>query len=334
MRTRAFTSIASVLTIASLLAAAMLPASAAATVSEVGLIAKTEPETVPSCTTGPIGSVGKAMEEEKKKAEEAERKKVAEEEKKKKEAEKKREEEAAKKRKTTKKTTEARIARRATVRSARLSGGAEALSSKLSSIPLATAASTASTTTEATTEGATKTEAPCLAISRTTGYQTKVGSINNPLVIPHNGRIVAWSIDLGRPTATQIKFFDENEGGEAEAGIGILAPEKSPALTYKLITQSKLVKITPYFGLDVQLPLEQTLKVKAGDIVALTVPTWAPALALGFEKTTAWRASREAKACSVTNTETAQVELKSKMTYSCQYLTARLAYSATEISTP
>ncbi|MHB1539368.1 MAG: hypothetical protein ACYCYN_12890, partial [Solirubrobacteraceae bacterium] len=96
MRTRAFTSATSVLTI-TLLFAALLPASAAATVTEVGLISKTEPETVPSCTAGPVGSLGKQLEAEKKKAEEAEHKKAAESEAKKREAEKKKREAERKK---------------------------------------------------------------------------------------------------------------------------------------------------------------------------------------------------------------------------------------------
>lgn len=304
MRKRAFTSLTSCVLIASLAIAVAIPAAADATIHEVGLITKTEPETVPSCTSGPIGLVGKKMEEAKKKAEEAEKLKAKEEAKKKREAERR-------KKRSPKKTT------------ARRARAAEA-----------SAAATATSTEEATTEEATSTEAPCLAISRTTGFQTKVGSVNSPLTIPANGRIVAWTIDLGRPTSTQTKFFDENEGGVAEAGISILQPEKAPAMTYKLIAASPVVKLQSYFGLNTQLALEKSIKVKAGDIVALTVPTWAPALALGFEKSTAWRASREAKACSVTNTETAQVELKSKVTYSCRYLTARLAYSATEISSP
>ena len=35
---------------------------------------------------------------------------------------------------------------------------------------------------------------------------------------PASGHVVAWTITLGKPNATQIKFFNANEGGEAEAG--------------------------------------------------------------------------------------------------------------------
>jgi hypothetical protein len=177
----------------------------------------------------------------------------------------------------------------------------------------------------------------CEAVSRTTGYQVRVGSVRNPVFVPRDGTIVAWTISLGKPTSTQIKYFDTNEGGNASAGIAILRPERGrKALHYslKLISQSPLVALLPYFGMTAQFPLASTLPVKKGDVVALTVPTWAPALALGFGKETSWRASRPSKQCSVTNTPTSQTKVGSAVQYGCVYETARLTYSATEISTP
>lgn len=175
---------------------------------------------------------------------------------------------------------------------------------------------------------------PCLAVSRTTGFQVKVGASHNPLIAPRNGTIVAWTIMLGKPNATQIKFFNANEGGVSEAGIAILRPQRKPNLTYKLVSQSPLVKLQPYFGKTAQFPLESTLAVKKGDVVALTVPSWAPALALGFGKDTSWRASRPKSQCSSTSSQTADTQIGSPVQYSCLYQTARLTYSATLISTP
>jgi hypothetical protein len=186
---------------------------------------------------------------------------------------------------------------------------------------------------------------PCLAVSRTTGFQTQVGSTGNPLVVPKEGFVVAWTIMLSKPTATQIKFFNEHEGGAASAQIGILEPKpaprpkrgshKPPAETgYTLVAESPIVQLAPYFGETVEFPLETTLKVKKGDIVALTVPTWAPSLALGFGKETAWRASRPKTACTETSAQTAHIKLGLTRLYPCLYHEARLAYSATLISTP
>jgi hypothetical protein len=175
---------------------------------------------------------------------------------------------------------------------------------------------------------------PCLAVSRTTGFQVKVATANNLLSAPRAGTIVAWTITLGKPNATQIKFFDTNEGGPSEAGIAILAPQRKPNLTYKLVAQSPLVKLETYFGKTAQFPLETTIPVKKGYIVALTVPSWAPALALGFANNTSWRASRPKSGCTSTSAQTTQTSIGSAVQYYCLYQTARLTYSATLISTP
>lgn len=175
---------------------------------------------------------------------------------------------------------------------------------------------------------------PCLAVSRTTGFQLKVAKNTTLMSVPRTGSIVAWTIMLGKPNATQIKFFDANEGGAAEAGIAILRAQKKPNLTWKLIASSPTVKLQPYFGKTAQFPLERTIAVKKGDVVAMTVPTWAPALALGFGKDTSWRASRAKSQCASTSAQSTHTAIGSNVTYYCLYQTARLTYSATLISTP
>jgi hypothetical protein len=176
---------------------------------------------------------------------------------------------------------------------------------------------------------------PCLAVSRTTGFQVKVGSAYRPLTSKRSGTVVAWSISLGKPTSTQIKFFNANEGGEAEAAIAILREVPgTPHLNYKLIGEGPTVKLKPYFGETAQFPLERTIPIKKGDIVALSVPTWAPALALGFGKDTSWRASRGRSQCSSTSSQSTHTQIGSALQYFCLYQTARLTYSATLISTP
>ncbi len=174
----------------------------------------------------------------------------------------------------------------------------------------------------------------CLAVSRTTGFQVKVETNSNPESAPRAGTVVAWTIALGKPNAAQIKFFNANEGGPSSAGIAILRAQKNPKLGYKLISQSPVVLLEPYFGKTAQFPLASTLPVKKGDVVALTVPSWAPALALGFGKGTSWRASRAKGQCTTTGTQTAHVTVGSTVQYYCLYQTARLTYSATLISTP
>src|SRR5579871_2388637 len=162
---------------------------------------------------------------------------------------------------------------------------------------------------------------PCLAVSRTTGFQVKVGSASNPGGVPRDGTIVAWTVTLGKPSATQTKFFNANEGGASEAGIAILRPQKKPNLTWKLIAQGPTVKLEKYLGKTAQFALETTLPVKKNDEIALTVPTWAPALALGFGNDTSWRASRQKKQCTTTSSQTAHMQIGSAVQYFCLYQT-------------
>jgi hypothetical protein len=173
---------------------------------------------------------------------------------------------------------------------------------------------------------------PCLAVSRTTGYQAKVGTERGLFVVPQNGKIVAWTITLGKPGPRQIDFFDQNLGGAASARITILRPGKK--LVSRVTGQGPIQKLEPYFGTSVQFPLGRALNVKKGYIVALTVPTWAPALAVGLGNDSSWRASRAKGKCNETEAQTAQQTLGATIQYRCLYRTARLTYSATLITTP
>ncbi|MGI8802190.1 MAG: hypothetical protein ACR2KV_08465 [Solirubrobacteraceae bacterium] len=173
---------------------------------------------------------------------------------------------------------------------------------------------------------------PCLAVSRTTGFQLKVAAEKDLLTVPRDGTIVAWSITLGNPGKKQIAFFNTNEGGPASAGLAII--RGGAKLQYRLLAQSPIIPLQPYFGKTAQFALAQTIPVKKGNLLALTVPTWAPALALGFGNDVSWRASRPKGKCTDTTTQTTQTNVNSIVQYVCLYRTARLTYSATLVSTP
>ncbi len=173
---------------------------------------------------------------------------------------------------------------------------------------------------------------PCLAVSRTTGYQAKVGATRGLMTIPADGRIVAWTIGLGKPGKKQTAFFDSKLGGTASAQITVLNPRSR--LRSRAVGQGELQKLAPYFGTTVQFPLKTTIPVKKGWVVALSVPTWAPALAVGLGGDTSWRASRAKGTCEDTGTQTAQLGPNQLAQYYCLYRTARLTYSATLVTDP
>jgi hypothetical protein len=172
---------------------------------------------------------------------------------------------------------------------------------------------------------------PCLAVSRTTGYQIKVADERSAFVIPEDGKIVAWSISLGKPTSDQIAFFDKGLGGPASARLTVL--RLGNTLYSRTITQSPVQSLAPYFGQVVQFPLGRALNVKKGYVIALTVPTWAPALTPLLTDHSSWRASRAKGKCGDTGTQTAQTALNTVTQYRCLYK-ARLTYSATLVTRP
>ena len=175
---------------------------------------------------------------------------------------------------------------------------------------------------------------PCLAVSRTTGYQARIGSAVHPFTVTHSGSIVAWTITLGSPSATQVTFFNQAEGGVPEAGIAVLKANTSPDLSYTLVASSPFVTLTPYLGQTAWFPLASSIPVTKGEVIGLSVPTWAPALSLGFGRDTSWRASRPKGGCSNTANQTTQTTVGGATQYYCLYETARLTYTATIISTP
>jgi hypothetical protein len=183
-------------------------------------------------------------------------------------------------------------------------------------------------TTDVATPSCPKT---CNAVSRTTGYQAKIGPKRGLFAVPQDGRIVAWTITLSKPGPSQIKFFQDNLGGEASAGISLLRP--GAHLFSRTLSSSPVHTLTPFFGKTVQFALTKTLVAHKGDVVALNVPTWAPALAVGLGGDTSWRASRPDSGCRDTQTQTAQ-QAGQLTQYRCLYRTARLLYSATLVTAP
>ena len=109
---------------------------------------------------------------------------------------------------------------------------------------------------------------------------------------------------------SRSSFFDKNLGGPASARLTVLRPGKT--LYSRTVTQSPVQQLAPYFGQTVQFPLGRALNVKKGYVIALTVPTWAPALTPLLTDHSSWRASRAKGKCNDTGTQTAQMALEAR----------------------
>jgi hypothetical protein len=174
-------------------------------------------------------------------------------------------------------------------------------------------------------------ELPCQAIGSVTGFQVDNGQTRLPFLVPHDGTIKAWTLTLAQPTGSQRSFFNGFFGTPPEARLAILrrVGGTNPP-RYTLRSQGSIKVLSPYLGQTVEF--SSNLKVEKGDIIGLTVPTWAPAFAQNLNAGNVWRASREPETCK-NATDIRQGEPQQKIgrraTYGCKYTTARLLYTAT-----
>lgn len=172
---------------------------------------------------------------------------------------------------------------------------------------------------------------PCQAIGSVTGFQVNNGQTVNPFLVPHDGTIKSWTLTLAQPTNSQRSFFNNFFGTPPEARLAILrrVPKTNPP-RYTLRSQGAIKVLSPYLGQTVRFG--SNLKVEKGDIVGISVPTWAPAFAQDLPKSNVWRASRAPGTCT-NSTDIRQGEPQKKVgrnaTYGCKYTTARLLYTAT-----
>jgi hypothetical protein len=173
-----------------------------------------------------------------------------------------------------------------------------------------------------------------------------------PTTAPHKGRIVAFTVTPASVTAADINGtkatkttpalpgLNATYGGPSEVAITVLRPSTTSTKVgpgdrfYKVIAESPLFKLQPYFGHLVQFVLAQSLPVSQGDIVALTVPTWAPLLSVNLTKSQfGWRASRTT-GCTNYTVQTAQLLVGNSTQYRCYFSATRVDYTATEITLP
>lgn len=186
---------------------------------------------------------------------------------------------------------------------------------------------------------------PCRVEGHVTGFQAIAGGVPRPYEAPFDGKVVAWSITLARPSNTdgdnmtdEIGFFNEFLGTPSQARVGVLrAVDGSNPPQFKLIRQSPLQVLNPYFGSTVVFALDHPLSLLQGDVVALTIPTWAPMFAFNVTEDNTWRGSRLPQHCSskedIQGGHPQQGIGKTK-TYGCYYSNARLLYTATLVKKP
>ncbi len=173
----------------------------------------------------------------------------------------------------------------------------------------------------------------CFGLAIVTGMQTKVDGITNPYRVPFNGEITAWKLGLGKPDKAQRKFFQDRFGQRPQAGLAVLKKVRvNGKVRYLLRKRSPLQGLNRVLGTTASFKLAKPLKVNKGNLVALTIPTWAPALAMptGLTKQGySWRASRDRSTCKKMiskKTSRPQQGIGSKREYGCRFDGEQLLY--------
>lgn len=161
---------------------------------------------------------------------------------------------------------------------------------------------------------------------RVTEYPTRVRK--------RNGWLVAFSLTLGKPTDRERSFFNTLFGKPASARVAVLDPEppkgdrRNRVQRFRLVNQSQPIDVRPFFGKKAWFTLRKRMHVRRGQVIALTLPTWAPVLAGDLGGKERWRSSRNRRDCEDFRRPAARQKIGKLRDYRCVHRTARLTFTA------
>lgn len=183
-----------------------------------------------------------------------------------------------------------------------------------------------------------------IILTRTTAVQTTSDGLVYPTKVKSAGWIVAFTVGLSRLSTvpkterTFLHTLDTAYGGTPQLALTVLRP--GPKNTFTVVSQSGTLHLIPFLGQVLQEPLSlptafktiTPLAVMPGDVIGLTVPTWAPILTYNLNASKfAYRQSRKANCKNSASVNTAQTKVGQSEQYLCSYTGTRVQYSATEV---
>jgi hypothetical protein len=181
-----------------------------------------------------------------------------------------------------------------------------------------------------------------IILTRVTAIDTIRDGLAYPTRVTKAGRIVAFTVGLSQLSTNKstqksfIHFLDATYGGTTRVALTVLAPVgKRTQWQWKVVAESPIYHVEPYLGQVVQIPLDNSIEVKPGEVIALTTPTWAPVLTIDLaSKKFAYRQSRKANCNNPPASSQAQLTVGLTTSYACDYPGTRVEYSATEFTYP
>lgn len=183
-----------------------------------------------------------------------------------------------------------------------------------------------------------------IVLTRTTAVQTETNGLLNPTKVTKDGWVVAFTVGLSKLTSdaktelSLLKSLDSRFGGPPQIALTVLKP--GPKHKYTVAAQSATFHVLPFLGSVLQEPLSlpptfttmTALPVKKGDVIGLTVLTWAPVLTYNLTANKySYLQSRRANCTHAAGTQTAQATVGASQQYLCDYPGTRVQYSATEV---
>ena len=185
-----------------------------------------------------------------------------------------------------------------------------------------------------------------IVLAHTTAVETASDGVASPVTVTRPGWIVGFSVGVSHLVAnpkTEVSIIhgeDAEWGGTPRVQLTVLKPAGQD--TYTVAAQSAPLHVIPFLGQVVSEPLSlppsfaslTALPVKRGDVIGLTIPTWAPVIT--YDLTPAahftYRQSRRLNCLNPPASQTAQLTIGSSASYRCSYTGTRIEYSATEIT--
>jgi hypothetical protein len=183
-----------------------------------------------------------------------------------------------------------------------------------------------------------------IILTRTTAVQTVSDGVLNPTKVKKAGWIVAFTVGLSKLStdpkteSSYLHTLDNAYGGTPQLALTVLKPGAKNK--YTVAAQSGIYHLIPFLGQVLQEPLSlpptfstfTALPVQPGEVIGLTVPTWAPVLSYNLNSTKfAYRQSRMANCKNAAGAETAQTTIGASTRYLCNYTGTRVEYTATEV---
>jgi hypothetical protein len=181
-----------------------------------------------------------------------------------------------------------------------------------------------------------------IVLPQMTALETSSNGFADPTTVRQAGELVA--LDLGississnpRTAAADVSYLDSTYGGPPEAAVTVLRPiGKRSRNLWTVAAESQPIELGSHLGQVDEFPLISELPVVPGEVIALTVPTWAPVLSIDLAGDQfAYRQSLN-RDCAHTSLESdAQMMIGLSATYGCSYSGTRVEYAAVEITSP